>query len=64
MAGPAARGSARIRIRYVPQTLRTGNTAEMGAEGTAEGGASVASDLEENGISINTFGELNALIIR
>jgi type II secretory pathway component GspD/PulD (secretin) len=60
-------GSARIRIRYVPQGMGNQNNMayQQGADGTGQGAdSSSKEDLEETGISINPFGELNALIIR
>ena len=64
-AGGTGAGSARFRISYSPQMVRNQlNSMQdqgMGAEGQ---GMSPEESLEETGISINPFGQLNAIILR
>lgn len=68
-SGQPGEGRARIRIRYVPQALGQqpyqAGTSAAGANGEAAGtGDASGAPTEDNGITINPFGELNAIIVR
>lgn len=63
-SGQPGEGSARIRIRFAPQSLGVDAQLLQQQQMLAESGAGQQSELEEMGITINPFGELNAIILR
>ena len=62
-AGDTGMGSARFRISYIPQLVRN-QMNQINDQMVPQDTGTTQQSLDDTGISINPFGELNALIIR